>query len=160
MDLLQPSPKDAGAHLFCYTPTRAMRDITFMSRPLIFSRYFPFRVAGKVCTGSAQWTSKCSPESSSSRCLGWKQICAPAELVGRGISAFLAENLEESKGNPYLDFQDCRHMVPWGELAVSKTYMARAGRILSMGTNLQAVMSQAQVRQMLAKTFQTATEPA
>ena len=29
-----------------------------------------------------------------------------------GSLAFQAENLEESKGNPYLDFQGCRHMVP------------------------------------------------
>lgn len=31
---------------------------------------------------------------------------AAADLV------FHAENLEESKGNPYLDFQDRRHMGP------------------------------------------------
>lgn len=28
-----------------------------------------------------------------------------------GGLAFQAENLEESKGNPYLDIQDCRHTV-------------------------------------------------
>lgn len=66
--------------------------------------------------------------------------------MGRGISAFLAENLEESKANPYLDFQGWRHMVPWCELAVSKSYMATARRVLSKETKLQTGVSHAPVR--------------
>lgn len=63
-----------------------------------------------------------------------------------GGLAFQAENLEKSKRNPYLNCQVCRHMAPWCDFAVSRSYMETVGRVLRKETKLQGVVTHVQVR--------------
>lgn len=102
----QPSQKDAGAHLQCYTPRRAMKEeqVRYNIHVLFtdFQQILPFQ----YCSQILHWQYIVNIQMRScvqqKHTLRLKQICAPSEFVGSRGLAFQAENLEKWKGSPYL----------------------------------------------------------